>query len=401
MAASNGVNKKIVLIIIIALVVIALGVAVYFIFKNKTIGGEPTASNNLPGDLGFGFSPGATPTASPSPVDLGSAASSLHVLAGGQILAFWPAATTTLQYFTNDGFYEVDYTRNPIQPEKKDLGIIFSNILSVDPSGAGKVLIKYVASGASQPAYSVLDIITKELKNLDLNVKSATWSPDGQNIIFYYSDSPIYYQEGLTEQQYLGQMTKDLAKKKTLINFRAANDIQLSWPTNTAVYITEKPSGYANQIVLSLDPKNITFKPFVEGNGLILKWNDTASYGLLFSTSANGQAPTLKLINKEAIVIGTFPKLTLPEKCVFSKKGAVLYCAIPTDFSLAAVWPDDYYQGAFNTEEAIYQINPESLEAQPLISSAVFEVSGIDLNQDESALIFYDKISQKLYGLEL
>ncbi|MDP2856322.1 MAG: hypothetical protein Q8N90_04425 [bacterium] len=395
-------NKKIILISIIVIVVVMLGIAGYFIFKSQKTGGGPTATNSLPTDVGFGISPSATPSNSILPgVELNDVASSLHVLASAQILAFWPASTTTLQYFTNEGFYEVDYTKTSIQAEKKDLGINFSNILSVEPSGAGKVLIKYVASGATQPAYSVLDIKINELKNLDLNIRSAAWSPDGQNIIFYYSDSPIYYQEGATEQQYLGQMNKDLAKKKTLINFRAASDIQLSWPTTTAVYITQKPSGYVNQTVLSFDPKNITFKPFVEGNGLILKWNDTASYGLLFSTSDAGKAPTLKLINKEAIVIGAFPKLTLPEKCVFSRKAAALYCAIPSELSLTAVWPDDYYQGAFNTEEAIYQINPESLEAQPLISSAVFEVSGIDLNQDESALIFYDKISGKLYGLEL
>lgn len=395
-------NKKIILILIITLVVIALGVAAYFIFKTPKISEEPVPSGSLPTDIGFGTSPSASPNGSVLPsAGPSDVTSSFHVIASGQILAFWPASTTTVQYFTSEGFYEADYTRTPIEPEKRDLGINFSNVLSVEPSGAGKVLIKYVASGGTQPAYSILDIATKELKNLDLNVKSAAWSPDGQNIIFYYSDSPIYYQEGVTEQQYLGQMNKDLAKKKTLINFRAASDIQLSWPTTTAVYISQKPSGYAQQTVLSFDPKNIIFKPFVEGNGLILKWNDTASYGLLFSTDEAGKAPTLKLINKEAIVIGAFPKLTLPEKCAFSRKAAVLYCAIPSEFSLTAVWPDDYYQGAFNVEEAIYQINPESLEAQPLISSAIFEISGIDLNQDESALIFYDKISQKLYGLEL
>lgn len=395
-------NKKTILILIIAIVVIALGVAGYFIFKSQKTGGEPAATNVLPTDVGFGISPSATPSNSVLPgAGLNDVVSSLHVIASAQILAFWPASTTTLQYFTNEGFYEVDYAKTPIQAEKKDLGINFSTILSAEPSGVGKVLIKYVASGATQPAYSVLDIKTNELKNLDLNIRSAAWSPDGQNIIFYYSDSPIYYQEGAIEQQYLGRMDKDLAKKKTLINFQAASDIQLSWPTTTTVYITQKPSGYASQTVLSFDPKNIIFKPFVEGNGLILKWNDTASYGLLFSTSDGGKAPTLKLINKEAIVIGAFPKLTLPEKCVFSSKAAALYCAIPSEFSLTAVWPDDYYQGAFNTEEAIYQINPESLEVQPLISSAIFEVSGIDLNQDESALIFYDKTSGKLYGLEL
>lgn len=395
-------NKKIILISIIVIVVVALGIAGYFIFKSQKTGGEPAATNVLPTDVGFGISSSATPSSSVSPsAGLNDVVSQLRVIASAQILAFWPASTTTLQYFTNEGFYEVDYTKTPIQAEKKDLGINFSTILSAEPSGVGKVLIKYVAIGATQPAYSVLDIKTNELKNLDLNIRSAAWSPDGQNIIFYYSDSPIYYQEGAIEQQYLGRMDKDLAKKKTLINFQAASDIQLSWPTTTTVYITQKPSGYANQTVLSFDPKNIIFKPFVEGNGLILKWNDTASYGLLFSTSDGGKAPTLKLINKEAIVIGAFPKLTLPEKCVFSSKAAVLYCAIPSEFSLTAVWPDDYYQGAFNTEEAIYQINPESLEAQPLISSAIFEVSGIDLNQDESALIFYDKISGNLYKWEL
>ncbi len=394
--------KNKVLIIVVVVAVVAL--AGFFLYRLIQPSSAPANNSPLPSGSGLPENNSLITTSSPTPLPSGSSAaefSRLKIIASGKILAFWPAATTTLQYFTNEGFYEVDYTKTPIASEKKDLGINFNTILSADPSGAGKVLIKYVASGSTQPAYSVLDIATRELKNLDLNVKSAAWSPDGQNIIFYYSDSPIYYQEGAIEQQYLGQMNKDLAKKKTLINFQAASDIQLSWPTTTAVYISQKPSGYANQTVLSFDPKNIIFKPFAEGNGLILKWNDTASYGLLFSTSDAGKAPTLKLINKEAIVIGAFPKLTLPEKCVFSHKAAALYCAVPSEFSLTAVWPDDYYQAAFNTEEAIYQINPESLEAQPLISSAIFEVSGIDLNQDESALIFYDKTSSKLYGLEL
>lgn len=393
-------NKTLIIIIVVAVVVLAG----FFLYRLIQLSSAPANNSSVPSSALPEENNFPTTTLSPTPLSSESSAaefSRLKTIASGKILAFWPAATTTLQYFTNEGFYEVDYARTPIAPEKKDLGINFNTILSAEPSGAGKVLIKYVASGSTQPAYSVLDITTRELKNLDLNVKSATWSPDGQNIIFYYSDSPIYYQEGATEQQYLGQMNKDLAKKKTLINFQAASDIQLSWPTTTAVYISQKPSGYVNQTVLSFDPKNIIFKPFVEGNGLILKWNDAASYGLLFSTSDGGKAPTLKLINKEAIVIGAFPKLTLPEKCVFSHKVAALYCAVPSEFSLTAVWPDDYYQAAFNTEEAIYQINPESLEAQPLISSAIFEVSGIDLNQDESALIFYDKVSGKLYGLEL
>lgn len=394
-------NKKIILIVIILIALAVLVVGGYLIFKSPKTNemATPTPTAALP--TGLGASPGST---SPSPTPSQSAISNpskLNVLASAAILAFWPASTSTLQYFTNDGFWEVDYSKEPAQAQKKDLGISFTNILGVEHAKSNKVLIKYLASGATQPAYSVLDIQTKELKNLDLNIKSATWSPDGQNIIFYYSDSPIYYQENTTEHQYLGQIDKNLTKNKTLINFRASSDIQLSWPTSTAVFITQKPSGYVSQTALLFNPSSKIFQPFVDGNGLILKWNNSGTYGLLFTTSAGGIAPTLKLINKDALVIGGFPQLTLPEKCVFSHKTVILYCAIPSNFSSTAVWPDDYYQNAFNEEEAIYQINPESLEAQPLISDAIFEVSGIDLNQDESLLIFYDKISGKLYGLEL
>jgi len=394
--------KNKIFIIIIAL--ICLGIVVFFLYRifqparPSEEGALPTGAP-LPTDV-YG-SPIATPTPLPTVTLTPEEISKLKIIASGEILAFWPAATTTFQYFTPDGFWEVDYSISSPQPQKKDLGINFANILGIEPSKIGKVLIKYVASGATQAAYSVLDIQSRQLKNLDPNIKTATWSPDGQNIIFYYSDSPLYYQENFKESSYLGQIDKNLANKKTLINFKASSDIILDWPTTTAVYISQKPSGYVSQTVLTFDPKNKIFKPFAEGNGLILKWNTLGNYGLLFTTAENGKAPTLKLINKDQVILGTFPKLTLPGKCVFSKIEPVLYCAIPSEFNSNAVWPDDYYQGVFNQEEAIYKINLQSLEAQPIIYSAVFEIQGIDLNSDESMLVFYDKTSGNLYKWEL
>jgi len=134
---------------------------------------------------------------------------------------------------------------------------------------------------------------------------------------------------------------------------------------------------------------------------LLLKWDSIGNYGLLFTTQTNGNTPTLKLINKEPISLGTFPKITLPEKCVFSKKLAVLYCAIPSEPTIGVVWPDDYYMGAFNQDEAIYKIDLQTMEATPLIDKAIFEIQGIDLTKDETQLMFFDKISGNLYGLKL
>ena len=57
--------------------------------------------------------------------------------------------------------------------------------------------------------------------------------------------------------------------------------------------------------------------------------------------------------------------------------------------------------GAFNQDEAIYKIDLQSMEAIPLIDKTAFEIQGIDLSKDESMLMFFDKISGRLYGLNL
>lgn len=386
----------IILIIILGLVI--TGVILYFLFRPTTVQPGATTNNGLPTDeTAVGF---ATP--SPMATLAPEEQQKIRAIAAGDILAFWPASTTTIQYFKKDGFYEADYSMIPVKEEKRDLGINFSNILEIKPSKVGKVLVKYVATGASDASYSVLDIVTRELKNLDANIKTAAWSPDGQSLIFYYSNSPILANTLITtEQQYLGQMDKNLSNKKTLINFKASSDLLITWPSTSTAYIMQKPSGYVNQTVLSFDTKTKIFKQFVEGNGLLLKWDSIGNYGLLFTTQANGSTPTLKLINKEAISLGTFPKITLPEKCVFSQKSAVLYCAIASESTVGVVWPDDYYMGAFNQDEAIYKIDLQTMEATPLIDKAIFEIQGIDLTKDETQLMFFDKISGNLYGLKL
>lgn len=389
-------KKKIIIIILIVAAVAIFGVGGYIIYLAQ----KNFQDNNvgLPSDQLT-----ETALATPTPVptfdsNLDAESSKLKEIISGNILAFWPSATTTVQFISTEGFGEADYSYATPKVTKKDLGVTFDNVLDIWPSKYGKVLIQYVASGASQAAFSVLDIGTKALKNLDQNIKSATWSPDGKYLAFYYSNSSLYYKEDEKSEQYLGQFDKDLANKKVLTNFSATSDLILSWPTSTKIYISQKPSGLVNQSVLLFDTKTKLFSPFTEANGLILKWNQSGSYGLLFSTGDNGLSPSLKVINKDAIILGSFPKAALPEKCVFSQIQPVVYCAITNDLKSGVVWPDDYYQGAFKTYEAIYKINLQSLEAEPIISQFVFEVDGIGLSLDESNLIFYDKSSQKLYA---
>jgi len=83
-----------------------------------------------------------SPTGQQGSVETGGVAQPiLKALINKDILAFWPSATSSLQYLSQEGLFEINYSEFPIKEEKKDLGVNFSNILSVDPSAKGKVLI--------------------------------------------------------------------------------------------------------------------------------------------------------------------------------------------------------------------------------------------------------------------
>lgn len=322
----------------------------------------------------------------------------LRNLINKEILAFWQSGTSTLQYLTKEGLFEIDFSQNQIKEEKRELGVNFNNVLSVQPSAKDKILIKYVAEGATKPSFSILDIQTREVKNLDLYIKTAAWSPDGENLLYYYSDSPLYYQENFKETNYLAQLDKNLANRKILMDFKAASDINLLWPTTTTAYITQKPSGLSETTVLKFDLKNKIFSPFVSGYGLILKWDDKGQYGLLFTTSANGVSPKLQLINKDGYVLADFPNITLPEKCVFAHSSPILYCSIFVNPVFSGVWPDAYYMGAMSIDEMLYQINLETMEAQ-LLNNNTFQITDIKISKDDKTLFFYDEKTKTLYSL--
>ncbi len=395
--------KKTILIIILIIFILALiGFAFYWFYLKPATLIEQT-------EEGAGSIPiGGLPTVSPGELTPSPAAATpiiekkllLKTLASKDILAFWQSGTSSLQYLTKDGLFEIDYSLSDIKEQKKELGVNFANILSIEPSVKGKILIKYVAQGATKPSYSILDVQTQELKNLDVYIKNATWSPDGENLIYYYSDSPLYYQENFKESSYLAQLDKNLSNRKVLMNFKVASDVLLSWPTTTSVYISQKPSGLTETTVLVLNMKNKTFQPFVSGYGLILKWDNLGQYGLLFTTQSGGINPKLQLINKDGYILADFPNVALPEKCVFAHSKPILFCGIFVNSSFSGVWPDVYYMGTVDFVEALYAINLETMEAQ-LLNDRNFKIKDIQISKDNQKLFFYDEKENTLFALDV
>jgi len=391
-------KKNIIITIIILVILVAIAFAFYWFYLKPATQIEENIS-----PTGGGALPTITivPTTSPSETETSSTQQPvLKPLISKDILAFWQSATNSIQYLTKEGFFEFNYLDSPIKEEKRELGVNFSNILNIEPSAKDKILIKYIAEGATKPAYSILDINTGEVKNLDLNVKTATWSPNGEKILYYYSDNPLYYQENFKPSSYLAQLDKNLANRKILMNFNAASDMNLIWPATNTAYITQKPSGLTETTVLGLNLANNTFSPFVSGFGLILKWDHQGKYGLLFTTDQNGTNPKLQLINKDGYVLADFPNITLPEKCVFTNFKPMLYCSIFINPVFSGVWPDAYYMNALTFDETLYQINLETMEAKLLINTP-FQIKDLKISKDDNYLFFYDEKSNILYSLSL
>ncbi|HON21680.1 MAG TPA: hypothetical protein PLX48_00715 [Candidatus Paceibacterota bacterium] len=396
--------KKNIIITIVIIIVIAIIAAAFYWFylKPQTQIEEeilPEGGGILPTMSGLP-SPSAPSESGLSASEGGGEQPILRSLVNKDVLAFWPSATSSLQYLTQEGLFEINYLESPVKEQKKDLGVNFSNVLSVEPSVKGKVLIKYVATGATKPAYSILDIKTGEIKNLDTYIKSATWSPDGETLLYYYSDSPLYYQENFKESSYLAQLDKNLANRKILLNFKAASDINLLWPAANTAYILQKPSGLAETTILAFDVKNKIFTPFVSGNGLIIKWDNQGKYGLLFSVEPNTQKPKLELINSDEVILAEIPNVTLPEKCVFANNRPIVYCSIFVNPTFTGIWPDTYYIGTASFDELIYEINLETMEAK-LLNDTLFKIDDIRISADDQYLFFFDNKTKTLYSLSL
>lgn len=384
------------IITLIFIIVIGLFLVYYLLIKNN----KPSFPFLTPSPNAFPeVSTSSLSLTSPSPSPF-SKKFSLKAIVSQPLFAFWSVGPHFLQIINSEGLLEIDYAdENKIT--KKNLGVNLTNILDAY-SFQNKVVLKYLSEGATQPAYALYDIENQVLKNFEPEVKAVTWSPQGDSLIYYYSNSSLYYKENLSENNYLAKVDNNLNNKKIIFEpLKLSNDLIISWPATSTLYISEKPSGYVKQTILSFDLKNKIFKPFFEGYGLILKWRENGDYGLLFSTQEGGSNPTLQLINSEGLVLAKFPKITLPEKCVFARQTPYLYCAFPQEFNSLAVWPDDYYQEKFSQEEIIYQIDLRNYEARPIFSEKFFEISQIELSLDEKELLFYDKLTNTLYALSL
>lgn len=124
---------------------------------------------------------------------------------------------------------------------------------------------------------------------------------------------------------------------------------------------------------------------------------------LLYTYSDRGRLVTqvLSLTDRTSVPL---PLATLPEKCVWSRDSATLYCGVPT--ALTGALPDEWYQGVRPFSDRIWKIDLATRVATLVfdpVQLADTQIDAISLTIDSAndVLIFMNKTDGSLWSYDL
>lgn len=227
---------------------------------------------------------------------------------------------------------------------------------------------------------------------LPKDTKDVSISPDTSKVFYLF----------MSGNSIIGTTLNLLDNKKVQVFDSPFTEWLSQWPNSNIITLSTKPSanvlGYMYTIDLS--SKNFT-KVLGNINGLttltspdgklILYGDNNLSLYVNHTDNKNSDALSLR---------------TLPEKCVWARNSAVVYCAVPKLINLNS-YPDAWYQGEESFNDQIWKIDIDTGNATLIIDPATIgdgeEIDAIKLSLDESEnhLLFVNKKDLFLWKLDL
>lgn len=124
---------------------------------------------------------------------------------------------------------------------------------------------------------------------------------------------------------------------------------------------------------------------------------------VLYSYVDNG-APRLAVIDTTSHAATALPLGTFTEKCVWSKDGLALYCAVPT--TISGTLPDDWYQGTVTFSDRLWRIDMTARTATLIVdpnqlAKTPLDITSLALDAANDTLTFMDKTSGSLWVYDL
>jgi len=190
-----------------------------------------------------------------------------------------------------------------------------------------------------------------------------------------------------------------------------ADDVQIAWSPNSqvvALYREGVTAGAQEIYPIGLHGENLKSIK-TEGRGFEGKWSPSGDK-LLYSvyTEESNYNPTLYAVSasgdsagENTLAIGLE---TWVDKCTFAGSGNIVYCAVPNSLPQGSAW---YPELAENTVDSIYKIdlvsNSKSVLALPVSASGrdEYTISSVFLSADETLLYYHDQRTGRIYSVQI
>jgi len=379
--------RRIIIIIVIGLCVIAIAVGVYFGWKNARVILNPpaTPSSGEPSAVKI-----ATSTA---PAE--ALSKKAQAISDQPIFDYWifNSASTSqagVFYLANDGkIFQV-------KGDGQDEVITAEPILNIQSpksaSDGSRVIIQSGDTNSSE--FLIFNTALRTFELMPANISAADFSPDGKQIAYLQTAST----SALTNL-----VIKDLigAKPKTtkILSFNQKG-FDLNWTSTNQIILIPKPSAFYSGSIWSVDVKNKTLTLLVgETNGLMVQYSASGKTGLQFSSQTFGTIYKLNLIDNKGAIKANLDFATLPSKCLISEPQ--IYCAIPKNIPDRTILPDDYFKKAVYFSDRFYQINMTDNLSLEIFEPVDFAIDAANLKLIDGKLLFINRYDNKLYSVEL
>jgi|SRR3989338_1261427 len=228
------------------------------------------------------------------------------------------------------------------------------------------------------------------------DVKDLSISPDTSKVFYLFESG------GSRGDSMIGVILNFLDSKRVQIFDSPFTEWLSVWPNEKVITLTTKPSGSTPGYMYKMDSNGRNLVKILGGiNGLTTLAGPSGKLILYGNNSLS-----LSIYNTDTRDSVALSVRTLPEKCVWSRGGDAIYCAVPQSAGRAD-YPDTWYQGEVSFVDQIWKINTQNgtavIIANPSAVAGGEDIDGIKLTLDEQEnhLFFVNKKDSFLWKLNL
>lgn len=355
-----------------------------FAFKNNTANpvADPVKKEMAEGDKNI-------PPAGPE--------SSLAVVVNGPVLGATLLGDSLFFYSSRDhAFEKTTFDGGKMVTLFSDLpGIPARTLWSADRE---KVLVLMNTNG--EILWYFLSLSDKKLTPLKKGMDRLAWTNLGESILYEYSD-PVSGKNSLNIANPDGSNWRKLADLETGSFY--TNPI----PQSSLVSFWKRPNGLETNKLETVALTGDSRKTLYSGRfGTDFLWSKDGNRILIGGTVEKGSSiPTLGLANDQG---GEYQDLLIPtlvSKVVWSKDNQTIFYALPSLFPEGTILPNDYFSKPIFTQDTFWKMDVTTGRKERLVPlediQATVDAADPFLSEDETSLFFTDRISGKLYRINL